>query len=269
MSAPSVAIIGGTGFYRLLDDAEDVRVDTPFGEPSAPIRVGELNGRQVAFLPRHGLHHEYMPADVPYRQNLHALKSLGVRQIVAFNSVGSLQPEYRKGEFVLADQFVDRTWGRPDTIFSGREVAHVSPAEPYCGRIRGLAGAALSELDAKVHPRGTVVVIQGPRFSTSAESRWFSSQGWHLVNMTQYPEVILARELELCYANLSFITDYDVAAKEVVAEDENETAVSHAEVLKAFNADSALIFEMVQRLVRALPEDFDCPCQHALDGARA
>lgn len=267
MTEVDIAIIGGTGFYKFLDEAEDAQVSTPYGETSAPISIATVSGRRIAFLPRHGRNHDYLPHEVPYRANLWALKQLGVRQVIAFNTVGSLQPEYRKGDFVLVDQFVDRTSGRADTFFSGDVGAHISSADPYCGRLRETAAKALDGADATVHPSGTVVVIQGPRFSTRAESRWFSSQGWHLVNMTQYPEVVLARELELCYANLSYITDYDVAAAEVAGAEAAE-AVTHHGVLTAFNADSDRVLDMVRRLVEALPEAVECTCQHALAGAR-
>lgn len=267
MTDPSLAIIGGTGFYKLLDDAQQVEVDTPYGSPSAPVTLAEVGGRTVAFLPRHGHHHDFLPAEVPYRANLWALKELGVRQIIAFNTVGSLQPDYRKGDFVLADQFVDRTSGRQDTYFSGDTGAHISSATPYCARIRTRAFDALKGVDATVHPTGTVVVIQGPRFSTAAESRWFSSEGWHLVNMTQYPEVVLARELELCYANLSYVTDYDVAAAEVVGREKAE-AVSHHGVLRAFNADSDRVLDFVRRIVEAVTDDPSCSCRTALKESR-
>jgi 5'-methylthioadenosine phosphorylase len=267
MSQPGIAIIGGTGFYKFLDGADRIEVSTPYGAPSAPINVAEVSGKAVAFVPRHGDNHDFLPHEVPYRANLWALREMGVRQIVAFNTVGSLQPNYRKGEFVLVDQFVDRTSGRADTFFSGDIGAHISSADPYCARMRSLAYEALDGVDAIIHPHGTVVVIQGPRFSTRAESRWFSQAGWHLVNMTQYPEVVLARELELCYANLSYITDYDVAAAEVVGAESAEI-VSHHNVLKAFNADSDRVLDMVQRIVGALPERTDCTCQAALAEAR-
>ncbi|NYH77512.1 5'-methylthioadenosine phosphorylase [Actinopolyspora biskrensis] len=265
MSTTPIAIIGGTGFYRFLDEGEDHHIDTPYGSPSAPIRIGEVAGQRVAFLPRHGRNHDFLPSEVPFKANLWALREAGVRQVIAFNSVGSLQSEYRKGEFVLVDQFVDRTHGRDASYFTGSDIAHVSAAEPYCERMRNLAEEALQDADIRIHRTGTVVVIQGPRFSTTAESRWFSQQGWHLVNMTQYPEVILARELEMCYANLSYITDYDVAAKEVVGD--AEEAVSHAAVIKAFSSDSELIYGAIQRLVKALPDE-DCQCRSALANAR-
>lgn len=263
----SVALIGGTGFYQFLDGGKEVVLDTPYGKPSAPITITSVEGRNVAFLPRHGRNHDYLPSDVPYQANLWALRELGVRQVVAFNTVGSLQRSYRKGDFVLVDQFVDRTRRRKDTLFSGGQAAHISSATPYCDRMRQLSAEALSDADATVHPSGTVVVIEGPRFSTAAESRWFSTQGWHLVNMTQYPEVVLARELELCYMNLSYITDYDVAAAEVAGDEEAEK-VSHAGVLSAFSADSERVAGMVRRIVGELPTEFDCSCLHALSGAR-
>lgn len=220
----------------------------------------------IAFLPRHGRKHEYLPSEVPYRANLWALRELGVRQIIAFNTVGSLQPSYRRGDFVLVDQFVDRTWGRPDSFFGNGKGAHVSSADPYCPRLRELAREALADGVGTVHPTGTVVVIQGPRFSTRAESAWFTSQGWHLVNMTQYPEVVLARELELCYMNLSYITDYDVAAREIVMSEEAEV-VSHQEVVRQFNLEATRVQEAVTRMISAFPEEADCSCRHAMEGA--
>ncbi|MFF5565779.1 S-methyl-5'-thioadenosine phosphorylase [Streptomyces sp. NPDC012623] len=271
MSAPGtqapIALIGGTGFYRFLDSGNEIILDTPYGKPSGPITIATVEGRDIAFLPRHGRNHDYLPSDLPYQANLWALRQLGVRQVIAFNTVGSLQRTYRKGDFVLADQFVDRTRRRKDTFFAGDQAAHISSATPYCDRMRHLSAQALKDTDATVHPNGTVVVIEGPRFSTTAESRWFSNQGWHLVNMTQYPEVVLARELELCYMNLSYITDYDVAAAEVAGDTEAEK-VSHAGVLAAFSADSERVNDMVRRIVGALPTDFDCPCRHALTDAR-
>jgi 5'-methylthioadenosine phosphorylase len=261
----SVAIIGGTGFYEFLPGAEEVSVDTPYGSPSAPVSISEVGGRRVAFIPRHGRKHTFLPSEVPYRANLWALKEIGARQIVAFNAVGSLQPNYKRGHFVIADQFVDRTWGRADTFFGGGKGAHVSSADPYCERLRGLAYASLREGVGTVHPTGTIVVIQGPRFSTRAESAWFTSQGWHLVNMTQYPEAVLARELELCYMNLSYVTDYDVGAPEVAAE--KEMPVSHHEILLQFSLGSSRVREVLHRLVPVLIDDKDCVCHRALSTA--
>lgn len=268
MSQPAIGIIGGTGFYEFLTPVDFVSSDTPYGPTSAPISVSLLDGRLVAFLPRRGRHHDFLPHEIPYRANLWAMKQLGVQQIVGLNTVGSLQEDYRAGDLVLVDQFVDRTNGRVDTFFTGRGAAHISTAYPYCRRIRALAATALAGFEG-LHPDGTVVVIQGPRFNTYAESRWFHEQGWHVVNMTQYPEVVLAREQEICYLNLSYITDYDVAMAEVVGPGIHDAEpVSHNAVLAAFASDSARFMEAVKRVVAALPTSFDCTCRHALDSAR-
>ena len=204
-----IGVFGGSGFYQFLDDVEEVRIDTPFGPPSAAVRVGEIEGKQVAFMPRHGDKHEFPPHRVNFRANLWALREVGVRRIIGPCACGSLQPDLHPGTFVVADQFVDRTRGRADTFYEDRTV-HVSAADPYCPQLRDLLGTAAEELGIEVRRTGTVVVIQGPRFSTRAESRWFSAMGWSVVNMTQYPEAWLARELELCYATVALVTDYDV-----------------------------------------------------------
>jgi 5'-methylthioadenosine phosphorylase len=264
-----IGIIGGTGFYRFFVDSECLTVDTPFGLPSAPVSVADVDGQPVAFLPRHGEHHEYLPASVPYRANLFALRSLGVRQIIAFNTVGSLQPHIRKGDFVFCDQFIDRTSGRADTIFDGDGVAHVSCADPYCERLRLQAIEAVSDLPHRFHPSATVVVIQGPRFSTRAESRWFTQMGWDLVNMTQYPEVVLARELGLCYLNLSYATDYDAGAKEIADEDMRaHQPVSEAMVLRELSLNESVIEIVLRRLISAMQAETSCECQHALSGGQ-
>jgi 5'-methylthioadenosine phosphorylase len=262
-----IGLVGGTGFYRLFGDSHDVEVTTPYGDPSAPVSVGVISGREVAFLPRHGRSHEYLPAEVPYRANLDALRQLGARQVIGFNTVGSLQTYVRRGDFVFTDQFVDRTAGRIDTIFTGADGAHVSTADPYCERMRQQAIDAAAALPYRFHPKGIVVVIQGPRFSTRAESRWFTSLGWHTINMTQYPEVVLAREMELCFMNLSFVTDYDVAAKEVVGA-EDEEPVSHLGVIREFSHNEPRIVDVVTTLVSAIKDDESCACRSALANAR-
>jgi 5'-methylthioadenosine phosphorylase len=204
-----IGVFGGSGFYEFLDDVEDVRIETPFGPPSAPIRVGAIDGRSVAFMPRHGDKHELPPHKVNFRANVWAMREAGVRRIVGPCACGSLQPDLHPGTFVIPDQFVDRTSGRADTFYDDRTV-HVSAAEPYCPELREVLRGAADELGIDVQVGGTVVVIQGPRFSTRAESKWFTSMGWSVVNMTQYPEAWLARELELCYATVALVTDYDV-----------------------------------------------------------
>jgi 5'-methylthioadenosine phosphorylase len=260
-----IGVIGGTGFYRFFAQSEQLEVDTPFGLPSAPVSVANVEGRQVAFLPRHGEHHQYLPANVPYCANLFALRSLGVQQVIAFNTVGSLQPHIRRGDFVFCDQFVDRTSGRKDTIFDGANASHVSCAEPYCKSLRDAAIEGVADLPQRFHPSGTVVVIQGPRFSTRAESSWFTRMGWDVVNMTQYPEAVLARELELCYLNLSYATDYDAGLRETVGtEAAADQPVSEAMVLRELSLNEGVIETVLRRLIEVMPGEVECGCKNAL-----
>ncbi len=256
-----IGVFGGSGFYSLLEDTEEARVETPYGAPSAPVTIGEIGGRRVAFLPRHGRSHELPPHAIPYRANLWAMKELGVRRIIGPNACGSLQPHVAPGDFVICDQFVDRTSGRKDTFYDGPVTTHVSSADPYCPTMRDAAIAASSKLGITSHPTGTVVVIQGPRFSTRAESRWFASQGWEVINMTQYPECYLARELEICYCNISLITDYDVGTVDV-------PPVTNEEVVRVFTENNAKVRELLFEMIPALSAERSCPCATALDGAR-
>ncbi|WP_394936685.1 S-methyl-5'-thioadenosine phosphorylase [uncultured Ilumatobacter sp.] len=215
-----VGVFGGSGFYEFLDDATDVEITTPYGPPAAPIAIGTLGGRRIAFLARHGRRHDYAAHRVPFQANMWAMASLGVRSIVAPCSVGSLQPEIHPGELVVIDQLVDRTNGRHDTFHdvgaddgmpgSDTAVHHQTFAEPYDRGLRNAliaAGATLG--DVTVRPSGTMVVINGPRFSTKAESVWFRQMGWHVVNMTGYPEAVLAAEAGIPYASIALVTDYD------------------------------------------------------------
>lgn len=258
-----IGIFGGSGFYELLDDAQEVFLDTPYGKPSDATMVGQIGGRAVAFLPRHGRHHSFAPADVNYRANLWAMHELGVTQVIGPCACGSLRLDVAPGDFVISDQVVDRTWGRHDTFFdkdSNRPVTHISFAQPYCPEMRRVAIETSGLLDLPVHDHGTIVAIQGPRFSTMAESEWYASQGWSTVNMTQYPECYLARELEMCYVNIAMVTDYDAGCGEHVA-------VTNDMVLKVFNDNihklKSLIFEMIPRL----PSDRLCACKDARGGA--
>ncbi len=199
-----IGVVGGSGFYTFFGaDARSVVVDTPYGQPSAPITVGRVGCHEVAFLPRHGLSHEYSPHTVPYRANMWALRALGVRRVFGPCAVGSLSAELGAGSIVIPDQLVDRTRGRADTYFDSGGI-HVEFADPYCPNLRAVATQAPGVIDG-----GTMVVIQGPRFSTRAESQWFARQGFTLVNMTGYPEAVLARELEMCYAAIALVTDVD------------------------------------------------------------
>jgi len=205
-----VGVFGGSGFYRFLADVEEVAVQTPYGAPSSPVAVGTLGPRRVAFLARHGPAHEHPAHRVNYRANLWALRRLGVRQVLGPCSVGSLRPGIAPGDIVVCDQLVDRTKDRGDTFFDGPVLNCTAFADPYCPRLRSAVTEAAAAEGITVHERGTVVVIQGPRFSTRAESRWFSGAGWDVVNMTQHPETILARELGICYCGIALVTDYDV-----------------------------------------------------------
>ncbi len=263
MSTAEVGVFGGSGFYSFLDDVEEVEVDTPYGAPSAPLMVGDVEGRRVAFLARHGLKHQHPPHDVPYRANVWAMKELGVERIVGPCAAGSLQPQVRPGHFVICDQLVERTWGRGDTFYDGPDTTHIGFADPYCPTMREVAIARGRDLGIDLHDRGTVVVVQGPRFSTKAESDFFRRQGWEVINMTQYPESVLARELEMCYLNVSLITDYDVGV-----EGEEVEPVSHERVIQVFNENMAKLRDLLFRVIPALPVERTCPCATALEGAR-
>jgi 5'-methylthioadenosine phosphorylase len=214
-----IGIIGGSGFYDFVDDAVDVEIDTPFGDPAAAIRVGDVAGRRVAFLPRHGTRHEFAAHRVPFRANVWAMAALGVRSLIGPCSCGSLQPDLHPGDFVVVDQLVDRTHGRADTFHdvgapdgtpgSEGSVHHQAFADPYDATLRSHLVQAAHATGQTVHDGGTMVIINGPRFSTRAESRWFRDMGWSVVNMTGYPEAVLAAEAGLPYATVALVTDYD------------------------------------------------------------
>lgn len=259
-----VGVFGGSGFYSFFKGARPLKVATPFGRPSAGVTVSRIGERRVAFIPRHGVHHELPPQAVPYRANARAFKQLGVSRVVGPCAVGSLKPELEPGDLVFCDQFVNFTTGRKDTFYDGPETTHVSVADPYCPEMREVAVEAARRLGLKFHPSGTVVVIQGPRFSTRAESRFFSGQGWDVVNMTQYPEAVLARELELCYLNISVVTDYDAGLEG----DPKVKPVSHEAVIKVFNENIGRLRELIAEVVKDLPEERSCSCGSALEHAR-
>ncbi|MFJ3505621.1 S-methyl-5'-thioadenosine phosphorylase [Streptomyces sp. NPDC090135] len=263
-----IGVIGGSGFYSFLDDITEVTVDTPYGEPSDSLMVGELAGRKVAFLPRHGRQHSTPPHRINYRANLWALRTVGVRQIIAPCAVGSLRIELGPGALVVPDQCVDRTCGRDQTFFDGHQrpdgqiplVVHTSVADPYCptGRaaVLGAAGEAGWE---GTQDGGTLVVIQGPRFSTRAESRWYSAQGWSVVGMTGFPEAALAREIGLCYTSVALVTDHDAGVE--VGE-----GVTQEEVLKVFGQNIDRLRPVLANALKALPVERDCLCSRVLDG---
>jgi 5'-methylthioadenosine phosphorylase len=247
-----IGVIGGSGFYSLLDGASAVPVSTPYGEPSEAPVVGELAGRRVAFIPRHGAGHRFPPHLVPYRANLWALRSLGVRQVVSLSAVGSLRADLGPGTLVVPDQLVDRTHGRPHTLFGGGTgVVHVSFADPYCPHGRAAAlGSGQPVTDG-----GALVVINGPRFSTRAESLEYQHNRWAIIGMTAMPEATLARELALCYTTLALVTDLDAGV-------EAGAGVTHAEVLEQFAANLPRLRELLVETVKRLPDEqqTDCDC---------
>jgi 5'-methylthioadenosine phosphorylase len=261
MAEAAIGVFGGSGFYSFLEDVEELEAETPFGKPSAPLTIGEVAGRRVAFLPRHGRRHELPPAQINYRANVWAMREVGARRIIGPTASGALKAELRLGEFVVPDQFVDRTWGRPDTFYEGPETTHVSAADPYCADLRRILVETARELDIRVRDGGTVVVVQGPRFSTRAESRWFRDAGWDVINMTAYPEGYLARELELCYANVSLVTDYDVGA-------EGAPPVSHEDVIRVFNENNERLRALLFAAIPKIGPQPDDACATALRGAR-
>jgi len=256
-----VGVIGGSGFYTFLDDVREIAVETPFGAPSSPVAMGSLHGHEVAFLARHGPEHQFPPHRVNYRANLWALRSVGVSRLLAPCSVGSLQPHLHPGDFVVGDQLVDRTRGRPDTFFDGPVVNSISFADPYCPELRALVGAAGEEEGITVHDRGTVVVIQGPRFSTRAESRWFTSEGWDVVNMTQYPEAALARELGMCCATVALVTDYDVGLAGVGGIE--PVTMEHVFAVLRDNIDR--LRALLERAIPAISAQRTCSCPPPAD----
>ena len=255
-----VGVFGGSGFYSFLDDVESVPLHTPYGPPSAPLAIGTVGGRSVAFLPRHGVHHELPPHQVNYRANVWAMREVGVRRVIGPCAAGSLQPAVKPGEFVLCDQLVDRTAGRADTYFDGGVVGHVSFADPYCPDLRATLAEAAGGLGITVHPRGTVVVIQGPRFSTRAESAWYRSAGWEVINMTQYPEAYLARELGLCYAGVALVTDYDTGLEGV----DGIAPVTIDVVFKVLADNVERTRSLLFAAIPALAEAPACNCGEAL-----
>jgi len=259
-----VGVFGGSGFYKFLPGASSIKVRTPYGSPSAAVTLSRVGGKTVAFIPRHGVKHQFPPHMVPYRANVTAFKRLGVTRVIGPCAVGSLKPEVKPGDFVICDQFVNFTSGRRDTFFDGPETTHVSSADPYCPEMRRIGVETAEGLGLNVHSRGTVVVIQGPRFSSRAESLFFRRQGWDIINMTQYPEAILAREAELCYLNISVVTDYDVGLEG----NPEAKPVSHEEVVEVFNENMGKLRLLITEVTKRLPKKRSCECGRALMHAR-
>ncbi|MEO6713948.1 MAG: S-methyl-5'-thioadenosine phosphorylase [Mycobacteriales bacterium] len=256
-----IGVIGGSGLYEFLDDAEAHQVRTPYGAPSDPLVIGDVGGRRVAFLPRHGRDHRFPPHLINYRANLWALRSVGATRILSPCAVGSLRRDVAPGSLVVVDQVVDRTWGRPSTYFEGPEVVHVPFAEPFCTAAASVAVAAGRRHGFEVHDSGTLVVMQGPRFSSKAESRAYAASGWSVIGMTALPEAALARELALCFTTLALVTDYDVGVEGHAA------PVTQEEVFRVFAANTERIRAVLFDVIPALPaERSGCVCADALDG---
>ena len=255
----SIGVIGGSGFYEFLDAADEIEVETPFGMPSDRLVIGDVAGRRVAFLPRHGRDHRFPPHQIPYRANLWALRSVGVTQVLAPSAVGSLTSSYGPGTLVVPDQLVDRTSGRAQTFYEAGGAVHVQFADPYCPVGRAHAVSAARTAGWMPASAGTLVVIDGPRFSTRAESRWYAAQGWTIIGMTGHPEAVLARELALCYTTIALVTDTDAGIQE-------GEGVTHAEVFRVFAGNIARLRGTLLGIIQSLPETRDCPCGHALDG---
>jgi len=256
-----IGIIGGSGFYQFLKGKE-VTIKTPYGQPSDKILISKYSGKEIAFLPRHGKKHQYPPHKINYRANLFAFKKLGVERVIAPCAVGSLKPEIKPGDFLICDQFVDRTKRRIDTFFDGPRVAHISMAEPYCPELRKIAIRGCQKLKIPFYKKGTVVVIEGPRFSTKAESEFYSKTA-DIINMTQYPEVVLARELGMCYLNISLVTDYDVGLEGR----KDIKPVTAKEVIRIFQKNNEKVKELILEIIKNLPDQRNCKCAAALKEA--
>jgi 5'-methylthioadenosine phosphorylase len=255
-------VIGGTGLYdpKLLSNIQEITLDTPYGRPSDAITVGELGGKTVAFLPRHGKLHIIRPTDINVRANIFALKRLGVKRILAPSTVGSLREDYEPGDLVFTDQFIDRTTRREQSFYTAKEacVCHVSVAEPMCPQLRETLINAASDLKIKMHPVGTYVCIEGPRFSTKAESRMYRQWGADVVGMTMVPEAVLAREAEICYANISTVTDYDCWKDHAVCVDD---------IIGIMRINLENVKRIIAQTIAKTPSEPSCRCHSALKGA--
>ena len=258
----TLGVIGGSGLYDLdtLSDVRTVRIETPFGDPSDELLLGTLHGIRIAFLPRHGRGHRILPSELNFRANIHAMKQLGVQQLLAVGAVGSLREEIAPGQVITPDQFIDRTFARSATFFGGGVVAHVQFGDPVCEKLRGAVGAAAQAAGAKVHPSGVYVCMEGPHFSTRAESNLYRSWDASVIGMTNLQEAKLAREAEMCFATLALCTDYDCWHEE-----EEEVAV--ASIVAVVQANARLASQTIVELAASRLPTGDCACHHALDGA--
>src|SRR4030066_620619 len=253
-------VIGGTGLYdpKLLKNVEEVTVETPYGKPSDSITIGELAGKCVAFLPRHGKKHTIRPTDINVRANIFALKKLGVKRILAPSTVGSLREEFHPGEIVFVDKFIDRTTRREQSFYTEGKVCHISVSEPMCPELRRILISVATKEKVSFHDTGTYVCIEGPRFSTKAESRMYQNWGADVVGMTLVPECVLAREAEICYTSISMVTDYDVWKDHPVCVDD---------IVKTMKANIENVKQIITETIKNIPKEKDCECKIALKNA--
>lgn len=258
-----IGIFGGSGLYEFFKEGKWIEIKTPYGKPSDKVFLAEHKKKQIAFMPRHGRGHKVPPHSINYQANLFAFKKIGVDTIIAPSAVGSLKPNIKRGDFVICDQYIDRTKDRKDTFFDGPKTIHVSAADPYCSELREIAIKACQRNKIKVHKKGTIVVIQGPRFSTRAESSWFFQIGCDVVGMTQYPEVILAKELEMCYVNISLVTDYDAGLEG----QKGIKPVSSNEVAKVVRQNTEKVKKVILDMIEWVPRKRSCDCDKSLEEA--
>ncbi len=263
--ALKIGIIGGTGFYNFFEaGSKEIEVETEFGKPSDKITVSNLGDKEIYFLPRHGKSHSFPPHKIPYKANISALKSLGVDIIIAPSAVGSLKAEIKPGDFVICDQFVNKTSKREDTFFDGPKVSHIETAYPYCKELRNIAIAQGQKIGLPILPQGTAVVIDGPRFSTLAESLWFSKMGGDVINMTQYPEVTLAMELGMCYLNISLVTDYDAG----IYASGGVEPVSISQITENFKKNNEKLKMFISAIIENINSNRNCDCKAKSERAK-
>ncbi|MDF1519037.1 MAG: S-methyl-5'-thioadenosine phosphorylase [Brevefilum sp.] len=262
IETPILAVIGGSGLYNFKDltGIETIQLDTPFGKPSAPITLGNLMGKPVAFLARHGIGHTYSPTEVPYRANMFALKKLGVKRIVSVSACGSLREAYAPGTIIIPNQIFDFTHKRERSFFSEGLVAHVSVADPFCENLSNILENAVKQTEARFHRGGTYITIEGPRFSTKGESNLYRQWGIDIIGMTASPEAFLAREAEICYTTMAHVTDYDVWHV-------SEETVTVDMVIRTLSKNISLAQEAIKNLVAMIDETDECDCHNALQNA--
>ena len=255
-----IGIIGGTGVYQqeIIEDVKETKVYTPYGQPSDLISIGYYAEKKIAFLPRHGKNHQIPPHNIPFRANIWAFKELGVKCVIAASAVGSLREDYKPSEFVILDQFIDRTKNRGDTFYDGGQVAHISTADPFCPELREIFIASTKAMGLPTHEKGTYICVQGPRFSTRAESKLFRGWGVDVIGMTLFPEVVLAREVGMCYVSVAMVTDYDVWA---------DKPVTAQEVFQTMGSNSTNFRKLIMETIPKIPKKRNCSCEAALEEA--